>query len=181
MKKIFLFLIAASVVMTACSQKKNPVTTVSKNSTIKSKTIIPDALQGGWMYGNFSMTEYWSQNPSEYLGNALELAIAFKFTADGKYEQYFTAKSVQLGITTYQQSVTKGTIEIDTINKTIRTYPTTSHYRRTRGSKVEQEQDMAKSELSVTSYSYTTGSEPNGTKALYLKLGTSNPLTFLKK
>ena len=181
MKKIFLFLISASFVMTACSQKKNPISAVGKTTAVKSKAVVPGLLQGSWMYGNFSMTEFWSQNPSEFLGNALEFAIAFKFTADGKYEQYFTAKSVQLGVTTYQQSVTKGTIEIDTVAKTIRTYPATSHYKRTRGSKVEQEQDMAKSELSVTSYSYTTGNEPNGTQALYLKLGTSNPLTFLKK
>jgi hypothetical protein len=181
MKKIFLFSLALSVFTTAFSQKKNAKTAVTKIATSNSKTSLPAALNGGWMYGNFSMTEYWSQNPSEYLGNALEFAIAFKFTAEGKYEQYFTAKSVQLGVTTFQQSVTKGTVEIDSVAKTIKTFPIASHYKRTRNGKVEQEKDMAKAELSVTSYTYTTGNEPNGTAALYMKLGASNPLTFLKK
>jgi hypothetical protein len=47
-----------------------------------------------WMYGNFSTTEYWSQNPSEYIGNGFTMAMAFKFAAGGTYEQYFTSSSV---------------------------------------------------------------------------------------
>ncbi len=147
------------------------------------RTQVPAELQGAWMYGQFSMTEYWSQNPADYLGNALELAIAFQFEANGTYTQYFTSSSVTLGVRTYQQSVTKGTVEIDAATKTIVTYPKTAHYRRTRNGVVEEERDLAKSELTSTStYAFTTGVEPSGTKALYLTLkGTSSPYTFLKK
>lgn len=76
------------------------------------KTEVSASLQGVWMYGNFSMTEYWSQNPADYIGNAFELAIAFKFNANGTYEQYFTSRTVTTGISTYHQSFTRGTVEI---------------------------------------------------------------------
>jgi len=101
------------------------------------------------MYGNFSMTEYWNQNPGDYLGNALQFAIAFKFNADGTYEQYFTSSSVSLGITTYQQSVTKGTMVLDEATKTIKTYACSAHYKRTKSGQTVEERDLAKNELTL--------------------------------
>ena len=147
------------------------------------KTEVPTELQGNWMYGHFSMTEYWSQNPSEYIGNAFQFAIAFKFNSNGTYEQYFTSSSVTAGVSTYQQSVTKGTVVIDAVNKTIITYPGKAHYKRTRSGQTLEERDLAKNELSnPTTYSYTIGTEPNGTKAIYLTIqGTNRSLAFLKK
>ncbi len=147
------------------------------------KTDVPAELQGNWMYGNFSMTEYWSQNPSGYIGNAFQFAIAFKFNSNGTYEQYFTSSSVTAGVSTYQQSVTKGTVVIDEVNKTITAYPAKAHYKRTRSGQTLEERDLAKSELrGATTYNYTIGTEPNGTKAIYLIIqGDNNPLTFLKK
>lgn len=147
------------------------------------RTDVSAHLQGSWMYGYFSMTEYWNQNPVEYIGNGFQYAIAFKFNANGTYEQYFTSSSVVGSTVTYQQSVTKGTVVIDEANGTIRTYACSAHYKRTRGGQTLEERDLAQSELtSTTEYSFTTGTEPNGTEAIYLQLqGTSSPLTFLQK
>src|SRR5215218_9039722 len=80
------------------------------------RTQVGTDLQALWMFGYFSTTEYWSTDPSTYLGNALEFAIAFQFNADGSYTHYFTSSSVQSGSKVYQQSVTKGTIEVDEAN-----------------------------------------------------------------
>lgn len=138
------------------------------------------SLQGKWMYGNFSMTEYWSTNPSTYLGNALQFAIAFKFNANGTYEQYFTSSSVNGGVTTYQQSVTKGTVVIDEVAKTIKTYACSAHYKRTKNGLTVEERDLSKSEITaLTSYTFTSGSESNGSRLINLTLnGTGNPLAF---
>jgi len=146
-------------------------------------TNVPASLQGNWMYGHFSMTEYWNQNPSEYIGNAFQFAIAFKFNANGTYEQYFTSSSVTSGVTTYNQSVTKGTIEINEANGTIITHAFSAHYKRTKNGRTEEDRDLQQSEITATTnYTYTTGTEASGTKAIYLKLnGTSDPLPFLKK
>ena len=147
------------------------------------RTEVPAGIQGNWMYGNFSMTEYWSQNPADYLGNAVQFAIAFKFNADGTYEQYFTSSTVSGTVVTYQQSVTKGTVEVDENKKTITTHANAAHYKRMQNGQLQEERDLAKSELTATTnYSYTSGTESNGVKAIYLKLnGTGNMVTFLQK
>lgn len=147
------------------------------------RTNVGAALQGNWMYGQFSMTEYWSQNPAEYIGNAFELAIAFRFQANGTYEQYFTSRTVAGTQTTYHQSVSKGTVEIDEAAGILTTHANTAHYKRTTNGKTVEDRDLRKEELTVTSrYAYTTGTEANGTKAIYLQLnGTGNVIPFLQK
>lgn len=145
------------------------------------RTEVPATLQGKWMYGNFSLTEYWSTNPSTYLGPAVQYAFAFDFQPNGTYTQYFTSGTAGGGGTTYQQSVTKGTVEVN--GGTLVTHAASAHYKQTRNGQTVEERDLAKSELAKpTTYTYTTGTEPNGTKAVYLTMqGTSAPLTFLQK
>ena len=182
MKKILLLTAVVAATFLASCQKdktKSPVDNYGNGP----RTNVPASLQGNWMYGNFSMTEYWNQNPGDYLGNALQFAIAFKFNANGDYEQYFTSSSVTGGVTTYQQSLTKGTVEINEANQSIITHAFSAHYKRTKNGQKEEERDLAQSELTATSnYTYTTGTEAGGTNAIYLKLnGTGNPLSFLQK
>jgi len=183
MKRTLLLIGVMAMLSLGACKKSGPDNNSNNVPTNLPRTSVPAELQGDWMYGNFSMTEYWSQDPSGYLGNALQYAFAFRFNADGSCEQYFTSSSITGGVTTYQQSVTNETVEIDTVNKTIKTYPYKSHYKRTRNGQTVEERDLASSELSsATTYTYTTGVEPSGTKAIYLTLqGTSAPLTFLKK
>lgn len=146
-------------------------------------TEVPAGLRGTWMYGFFSLTEYWSQNPSDYIGNGFEMAIAFKFEANGNFTQYFTSSYVSGGIRTYMQSVSKGTIVVNENTHTFTTYTKTAHYKSTRNGQTVEERDLAKSELSgPTSYSYEYSTETNGTKSIQLKMqGTSSPLPFLQK
>ncbi|MCF3109444.1 hypothetical protein LL912_11720 [Niabella sp. CC-SYL272] len=147
------------------------------------KTPVPAALQGGWMYGYFSTTEYWNQNPAEYIGNGFELAIAFKFNVNGTYEQYFTSKTVSGGVATYHQSVTKGTVEINEASKTIVTHAHSAHYKQTKNGQTTENRDLADSEITKeTQYTYEQGTEPNGTKHIRLKMkGTADALSFLLK
>ncbi len=65
---------------------------------------------------------------------------------------------------TYQQSVTKGTVEVDPENKTIKTHPYTAHYKRTQNGSVVEEGDIPKDQLSsAATYSYERGVEASGT------------------
>ena len=174
-KSIFLFAFVAATAMSCSKSSSTP------EYGDGAKTDVPAELAHDWMHGQFSLTEYWSQDPAEYLGNGLELAFAFTFNADGTYTQYFTARSVLTGVTSYQQSVSHGTVEVDALAKTIVTHLAEAHYRKTDNGHVTQERDLNKSELSGATYYYTTGVEPSGTSALYLRLkGTEDPLTFLK-
>src|SRR5688572_31340707 len=112
MKKILLLLAAVTVLTTSACEKDESDRDIPNDSP---RTSVPAEIEGSWMYGNFSMTEYWSQDPYSYLGNALQFAIAFEFEANGTYTQYFTSSNVMGGVTTYQQSVTKGTVEVDPV------------------------------------------------------------------
>jgi hypothetical protein len=184
MKKIvLLFALTAFITASACKKDKADPNNPGGITGDLPRTSVPAELRASWMYGNFSTTEYWNQNPNSYIGNALEFAIAFKFEENGTYTHYFTSSSYLAGAMTYQQSVTKGTVEVDVANKVIKTHPLTSHYKRTRNNQVQEERDLTKEELnSATTYKYTSGKEANGTRALYLTLnGTTNPLTFLEK
>lgn len=179
MKK--LFVVCSALLALATISCKKSASTPSIPSDLP-RTNVPAALTGNWMHGAFSLTEYWSTDPSTYLGNALEIAFAFTFNSDGTYVQYFTASSVINGVTTYHQSVTHGTVEVDETTKTIVTHPAYSHYRRTSDGSVEEDRDMRQDELGDDNYDYETGNEPNGSAALYLTPhGTEDTLTFLKQ
>src|SRR3982751_2483607 len=140
MKKLFLLLTLAIVSATVAYSKP------FANNPDSSRTSVSEEIKGNWMCGHFSMTEYWSQNPVEYIGNGVEYAFAFTFNADGTYTQYFTAGSVMNGVRTYQQSVSKGTVEIDPVNKTIKTHASQVHYRRTVGKQIVEDRDLATNE-----------------------------------
>lgn len=176
-KSILLLAVVIATATMACSKSSS-----KPGGEDGPKTNVPAELTGNWMYGNFSMTEYWSQDPSEYLGNGLEFAFAFTFNPNGTYTQYFTASSVMGGVITYQQSVTQGTMEVNTATKSFITHPSKAHYKRTVNGQVAEERDLGKSELNGGTFTYTTGNETNGTDALYLTLqGTEDPLTFLRQ
>lgn len=147
------------------------------------RTNVPGSLKGNWMYGNFSMNEYWGQNPADYIGNAFEMAIAFKFNANGTYDHYFTSKTVSGGVSTYHQSVTRGTIEVNEVLKTITTYAKTARYKQTKNGAITENRNLSENEVTKTTiYTYDLRTEPNATQAIYLKLnGTGNALQFLKK
>ncbi|MBA4850366.1 hypothetical protein [Emticicia sp. BO119] len=147
------------------------------------KTEVPMGIQGSWMFGQFSMTEYWSQDPATYTGNALQLAIAFKFNDNGTYEQYFTSGSTTSTGQTYQQSVTKGTIEVNASARTITTHAYASKYRRTVNGKVVEDRQLNENEIAKDNiYYYTLDTETNGTRVINLTIeGTNSTLPFQKK
>lgn len=147
------------------------------------RTNVPAQLRGNWMYGQFSMTEYWAQNPADYIGNAFQFAIAFRFNSDGTYEQYFTSSTVSGSMVYYLQSVTKGTVEVDEANSRIITHAHSAYYKKSRNGQTLEERSLDKSEITATSrYTYELRTESNGTKAVYLKLdNTESPIQFLQK
>ena len=176
MKNTLLFFALAIALFVSSCKKDNASPSIPNTP----RTDVPVSLRGTWMNGNFSLIDYWSQDPEEYLGNGLELAFAFKFNADGTYEQYFTAKTVIGTVITYHQSVTKGTVEINEAAKTIVTHPNSAHYKRTENGTTKEDRDMNLDELEDNSYTYETGTEQNGTKALFMLLeDTDEPLKFL--
>jgi hypothetical protein len=182
MKKLIVLPLGILLTISLLAQKNTKALPV-KMPVNTTASPMPSEIQGSWMYGNFSMTEYWSTAPRTYLGNAFSMAIAFVFKPNGTYEQYFTSQATNITGATYHQSLTKGTYTVSDAAKTITTTPVSSHYKRTRAGNTEEDRDMRPDELAKKdTYTYTTGTEPSGTKAIYLTIaGTKSTLTFLKK
>lgn len=182
MKKQFLLCAALLTAAAAFCQTKSKKPVLPKPVAATAATTL-SPVAGTWMYGNFSLTEYWTTSPRTYLGNAFTFAVAFKFNANGTYEQYFTSGVNNYGISTYHQSVTKGTYKMDEATATLSATPVSSHYKRTSLGRTEEDRDMRPGEIAKTdTYTYAASTEPNGTQALSLTItGTKSTLTFLKK
>lgn len=181
MKKIILItMLAASALMGSCEKEKTPGNNEYGDGP---RSDLPAALQGNWMYGSFSMTEYWNQNPADYIGNAFELAMAFKFNRTGTYDHYFTSKTISGGIATYHQSLTRGTMVVNENEKTITTHAQSAHYKQTKNGSIIENRALSENEITrTTMYTYELRVEPNGTKSVYLKMnGSGNALPFLQK
>ena len=81
MKKLtLLFTVLIAVATISCSKSSS-----NPRDPDSPQTTVPAELRGNWMYGNFSMTEYWSQDPEDYLGNGLEFAFAFTFSIEATF------------------------------------------------------------------------------------------------
>lgn len=182
MKPGILFSAFVLLALSAGAQVPNKpkITPVAEKTSNTARSTV---LEGTWMYGNFSTTEYWSQAPSTYLGNAFTMAIAFVFKADGTYQQYFTSQATNYTGSVYHQSATKGTYTIDEASKTLTCVPVSSHYKRTDRGKIAEDRDMRPDEISKKDvYTYATGTESNGTKSIKLTIkGTQSTLNFLQK
>lgn len=180
MKKIVVLSIAC---VSLCFSCKKDAVKISDEYGQGPRSTVPAEMQGSWMYGSFSMTEYWSQNPADYLGNALEFAIAFRLNENGSYEQYFSSRSVVGATIIYHQSLSKGTIELNPSENSMTTHANFAHYKRTEDGRTVEDRDLEKTEMTLSNhYTYELQTETNGTRAILLKLnGTGNPLRFLKK
>lgn len=177
-------LFSALVLLALSAGAQTPRKPNAKPIAVKASTATRSTgLEGTWMYGNFSTTEYWSQSPKTYLGNAFTMAVAFVFKPDGTYEQYFTSQTTNFTGSVYHQSATKGSYTVDEVNKTLTCVALSSHYKRTDRGKVVEDRDMRPEEIAKKDqYTYAFGTESNGTKSLKLFIkGTQSTLSFLQK
>ncbi len=126
MKKFLLMLVVVATMLTSCDwfkkKKNDPLPAVPPGE----KSEIPEALKGKWMYGNFSMTEFWNQGT--YLGNAFETSVCFNFIPGGNYEFYLAASSTYYYCTTQAYTFKKGTVKFNDDHSFI-VYPTEGRFR----------------------------------------------------
>ena len=105
MKKLISCLLLLAT-LSSC-KKDNPVPSPITDPTPTS--YVPSEVLGQWLYGTFSMSEFWSYDGS-YLGNAFELSVAFTFSADGHYEQFVASSVNNYGCRSDGFSYFKGTV-----------------------------------------------------------------------
>ena len=151
----------ASVLLVGCTKSEE------KKDADTPRSAAPDEIVGNWMYGNFSMTEFWSFNGA-YQGNAFQLSVAFKFFKDGTYERYTVAASnVIIGCRVDNFAFEKGTVNYDNATQSFTTHPSQAKFRRF-SCTGNLEGEMPTRELKTNTYKWKTGTGSGNTKKLLL-------------
>jgi hypothetical protein len=163
MKKLLLLPILM-VVLFSCKKTHmgDPSTTPPDGSTT------PAAAVGDWLYGTFSMTEFWAYDGS-YLGNAFELSVAFTFNADGSYEEFFISQANNYGCSTQALSYYKGYVTFT--DSSFTTHPVQGEYKGFYSCLPSSnfDRDALESELEVQTYYYTFETDSNGKKWMVVR------------
>lgn len=167
--KQYLFLLMIAL-MTFSSCKKN------KEEEITPRSEVPSDLVGQWMYGNFSMTEFW-QYDGTYSGNAFELAVAFHFKPGGDVEYYFVTGGTSYGCRTEALVYNKGTVQFNG-DDSFTVYPTEGRsrgfYKGCASSYENYDKQLTKADLTPQTYYYTFEPASNGKQQLVIRFKKSD-------
>lgn len=93
------------------------------------KAPVPDELVGYWLTGTSSITNFWDYNGS-YGGNALELAVGYRFFKNGTAKQYFYYTKTTTYCRDQVLGYREGTVVFNSADKTFRFYAASGNYRR---------------------------------------------------
>ena len=129
MKTTAIIFLAVLSLCASCElhDKQNDPSPVTPPTPPSEQSEIPAALKGQWMYGNFSMTEFWAYDGS-YQGNAFQTSVAFNFIPGGNFEMYFAASSTYYYCTTQAFTFKKGSVKFNDDHSFI-IYPSEGRYR----------------------------------------------------
>jgi hypothetical protein len=138
---------------------------------------------GKWMYGSFAMGDFWSYDGS-YRGKPFELAVVFDFKANGTYEKYFVASTLDYSnCKTEAFTYEKGRVDFDEAAGSFTTTATEGSYRGFYSCFPRNNVDrkMNRSELSTQTYFYQVKKGSNGKPNLVVRFKQSdtNTSTFL--
>ncbi|QJW89151.1 hypothetical protein HNV11_06970 [Spirosoma taeanense] len=142
----------------------------------------PEAV-GKWMYGSFSMADFWSYDGA-YQGKPFELAVVFDFKANGTYEKYFVASTRDYAnCRTEAFTYEKGRVDFNEADGSFTTTPTEGTYRGFYSCFPRKNIDrkMNRSELTAQTYYYEVNRGSNGQPNLVVRFEKSgtNVSTFL--
>jgi hypothetical protein len=88
---------------------------------------IPTKLAGKWLWGTFSMTDFWRYD-GRYQGNAFQTSVAFNFIKGGQCEFYYAASTTYYSCTTQAFTFKKGTVKFND-DHSFFFYPTEGNFR----------------------------------------------------
>jgi hypothetical protein len=138
---------------------------------------IPAATAGKWMYGSFSMSDFWSYD-GQYQGKPFELAVVFDFKSNGMYEKYFIASTRDYSnCRTEAFTFEKGRVTFDESAGTFTTVPTEGTYRGFYSCfpKNNINRKMTNSEMKTQTYYYKVVQGNNGKNNLEVRFEKNTP------
>ncbi|GAA4453349.1 hypothetical protein GCM10023189_18240 [Nibrella saemangeumensis] len=161
MKKLILSLLTLSFLATACTNPDNQI-----EPAIQSK--VPGDVSGKWMWGTFSMSNFWKEG--QYAGNPYEQSVVFDFKPNGEYEQYVINATTSYNCRTEAYTYIKGKVKFDEDEQTFTLTPKSGNYRGNYSCAPSKnfKRDAKQSELKGGTFYYEVVVQ-NGQKKLLIK------------
>lgn len=182
MKKLWfgisiILLLSVAAISTSCKKDGNILPGEPTGGHVDADAI------GRWMYGSFSMGDFWSYNGT-CAGKPFELAVVFDFKSNGTYEKYFIASTRDYSnCRTEAFTFEKGRVDFNEANGSLKTTPAEGKYRGfyscIPGKNIDRQ--MERSELKAQTYYYAVKTGSNGKPNIVVRFNKSdtNVSTFL--
>lgn len=174
MKKYLFVLLAVAAISTSCKKDSDVIT---PGGRVDSEAV------GKWMYGSFSMSDFWAYDGS-YQGKPFELAVVFDFKSNGTYEKYFVASTNDYSnCRTQAFTYEKGSVDFNQTDGSFTTTPSEGRYRGYYSCFPSKNIDrsMERSEMNKQTYYYQIKTAGNGKPTIVVRFNKSdtNVSTFL--
>lgn len=146
---------------------------------------IPAELEGKWLNGTFSMSEWWSYDGKKYLGNPYTRSVAFNFSKAGESEFFLIIKTNSGYCTTEGFTYQKGKVVFNEAEHSFSFQPTTGNYRGfyscAAGSNFDR--PAKPEELKTTKYYWSMENDSNGQRWLVIRFSPdpSSPGSYFKQ
>jgi hypothetical protein len=143
---------------------------------------IPSGVAGKWLYGNFSMGDFWKYDGT-YVGNAFELGLAFVFGPGGACEFYLATGGTSFNCRTEAFVYKKGTVQFDD-NGSFTFHPTEGSargfYKGCASSYKNYDKKYTPQDLKPETYYYALEKDSNGKEQLLIRFKPTDasPTTF---
>lgn len=135
------------------------------------RTNVPTAMQGQWLSGTFSMSEWWSYDGTQYEGNPYERSVAFNLSPNGDAEFYLAVATYNGACRTEGFTYQKGTVAFNEAAHSFTFYPQQGNYRGlyscTPGSNFDR--DALASELHAVTYYYSFETDELGKEWMLIR------------
>lgn len=170
MKSILLFLALPVIMAMQPGRSDTPV--VNTNAKLAIAASVPAELEGKWLNGTFSMSNWWTYDGKQYLGNPYTRSVAFTFSKTGESEFFMVIKTNTNGYcTTEGFTYQKGTVTFDETNHSFTFKPKSGNYRGFYGCAASSNFDRAAKpeELKTATYYWNIEKDTNGQRWLVVR------------
>lgn len=125
MKTLTITLLMMSIILTSeASAKTHPDKTNDSNADK-----VPTKLAGKWLNGTFAMSNWWTYDGKNYLGNPYNRSVAFNFNKDGSAEFFLIIKTFNGYCSTEAFTYQKGKVLFDETVQSFSFVPEQGDYR----------------------------------------------------
>lgn len=125
MKTLISRFLLISVIFASAVFAKEPINNADNAPVEK----VPATLIGKWVNGTFSMSNLWTYDGKNYLGNPYNRSVAFTFNEDGSAEFFLIIKTFNGYCGTEAFTYQKGKVTFDEIAQSLAFIPEQGNYR----------------------------------------------------